>query len=335
MKSGNYFIKPKYSKKYLTLNEKGLMTLTDGKVTEFTVEISENNMITIGNSELKALLVPKSQTELIGIRGDKFDFKLIDICPNEFILAFQEVLALDTINDLVLLNKKNGNMSQIWTFEKVVDIDDMFKTFYEKCTHKKIPNDVKCYGRAIPNKTILGCCNYKDISDFYAKKIEANYVLVRGKKTKQILEIESDVLIGDPFLIAPFIYPKTAGSEAEFEAGFVGTNAPEGIHAIKYSTDDICSLIDEMVKCKVIVSEDIIPIILAHAYGIPALRLKLNYTQSFEFIDYYTAFDKLEFNEICEFKKEDLSQAYVPKDIKEVQENVKKAFDQVLGSSSA
>ena len=334
MESGNYFIKPKYSNRYLTLNERGLMTLIDGKITEFTVEISENNTATIGNSELKALLIPKSQTELVGISGDKFSFKLIDVCPNEYIIAFQKDVVLDTNNNLVLLNKQNGNMSQIWTFEKVTDIDEMFRAFYEKCTHKKIPNDVKCYGRAIPNKTILGCCNYKDISDFYAKKIEANYVLVRGKKTKRILEIESDVLIGDPFLIAPFIYPKTVGSEAEFEAGFVGTNAPEGIHAIKYSTDDICSLIDEMVKCKVIVSEGIVPIILAHAYGIPALRLKLNYTQSFEFIDYYSSFDKLEFNEISEFKKEDLSQAYIPKDIKEVQENVKKAFDQVLSSSS-
>lgn len=340
LEDGKYYIKTKTDEsKGLCVNERGFLTIdnivkgNDGYIFEVKKGQSEFEIL-VHHDDLKVLLIPKSPKEFNGIQGNTLKFKTPFLNKNECFLIFQEegMIVLDQyVEGIATLNKMNGSPSQLWIFEKVVEkvehfTDAVFKAFYKKHTGKDIPEEYQCYGDIKSGKKIIGACDYRGISSFYKKKPESEFILVRGNKTKKIHDLGENVLVGDPYLIAPYIYPKDTSSKPERDVFKV-----EEEHLSVMSIEE---LIDEIVKSKVVVSEELVPIILAHAYGVRAIRLKLNYDLSFEFIDYYSSYgddDGGGFEELTEkdFSKEDaMKKAYLP-DLSTLKENVKKVYEKI------
>lgn len=338
---GKYYIKTKTDcSKALCVNEKGFLTINDlvKEDDEYIFEVKKGGSeheITIHHNDLKVLLIPKSPKEFNGIQGDTIKFKAPLLGKNECFLIFQEegMIVLDhCIGNIATLNKMNGDPSQVWVFEKFVEkvehfTDAVFKAFYKKHTGKDIPEEYQCYGDIKSGKKIIGACDYRGIASFYKKKPDSEFILVRGKKTKKIHDLGEDVLMGDPYLLAPYIYPKDTTKEPERDIFKV----EEDLLTKGMSIDE---LIDEIVKSKVVVSEELVPIILAHAYGVRAIRLKLNYNLSFEFIDYYSSyggdgdggFEELTDSEYSE--AEAMKKAYLP-NLEALKENVKKVYEKI------
>ena len=79
-------------------------------------------------------------------------------------------------------------------------------------------------------------------------------------------------------------------------------------HIISMKTDNIESLIDEIVQCDLIVSSSLHGIVFSHAYGIPAYHIEFKdffKNGNFKFKDYYSGFEGLEYKKfIC--KNEDI-----------------------------
>lgn len=84
-------------------------------------------------------------------------------------------------------------------------------------------------------------------------------------------------------------------------------------------TDDIESLVDDIISCDIIVSSSLHGIIFSHSYGVPAYHVEFKDFYSngnFKFADYYSAFNRLQykkfkaddfnisFNEILKYDKE-------------------------------
>ena len=123
------------------------------------------------------------------------------------------------------------------------------------------------------------------------------YLAVRGKLTEKKLGITCGVY-GDPALLLPLLYnPKI---EKKYKVGFIphyaDKNHPfvnkikndEGVKIIDIK-QDYKTFIDEVLSCKDIVSSSLHGIIIAEAYGIPAMWLKLSdlvLGNGFKFMDY-------------------------------------------------
>ena len=131
---------------------------------------------------------------------------------------------------------------------------------------------------------------------------KAVFLGVRGFLTKKYLGLEN-VVIGDPALIMPIIYPVNA--KKKFKVGLIP-------HESEVSDIRVCSLISGDLNCKLILPNRTNPIevikdicdceyilssslhglILSDAYGIPNVRIKFNELDEFDdfkFKDYYSS----------------------------------------------
>lgn len=117
---------------------------------------------------------------------------------------------------------------------------------------------------------------------------------------QQNLNFMSQIAIGDPALLLPLVLPlkKTYNfkfgliphySEYEELKSLLG----DKIKLIKLQDGDVESITKEILSCQYIISTSLHGLIVAHAYGIPALwfensRLELN-THGFKFYDYFSS----------------------------------------------
>ena len=86
-------------------------------------------------------------------------------------------------------------------------------------------------------------------------------------------------------------------------------------------------LIDDICECECLLTEELVPMIIAHSYGIPAIRYRLDHELSFEFLDYYSCFEN-EIKEHTPFKNE-IKSMWVPKDIENLKRSIKAIFDSI------
>ena len=146
------------------------------------------------------------------------------------------------------------------------------------------------------------------------------YLAVRGEKTREILlkaGYECPSVYGDPALLMPKIYyPK---SSPKFKVGvilhwsqekFVDMFSHiEGVRLININRgyNEVTSFVDEVLSCESILSSSLHGLIIANAYGVPCVRLKIDGhsiaktegKDDFKFEDYLSGLN------LCKENKED------------------------------
>ena len=141
-----------------------------------------------------------------------------------------------------------------------------------------------------------GCREYND--KIAARDIKA----VRGRLTLEILQKNkfdiSKIKLGDPALLLPIFYtPKN--KEKIYKISVIPhykdfecfSHINQSYHIIDVRTFDVEKFIDEIYASEYILSSSLHGLILAHAYGIPALWIKYNDVRSseFKYLDYFSS----------------------------------------------
>lgn len=152
-----------------------------------------------------------------------------------------------------------------------------------------LPKGTRVWGAGFMNKS----------GRFKGGKIYA----VRGKLTEQKL-LKQGVLptgvYGDPALLLPLWLDKQVNKTVRLgiiphctEVDFFKKEYGERYHIIDFRTRDVVGVTCEIRSCEYILSSSLHGIIVAHAYGIPALWIKHGYinTDGFKFHDYFSSVD--------------------------------------------
>lgn len=121
---------------------------------------------------------------------------------------------------------------------------------------------------------------------------------VRGPKTrKKLLKLgkKCPEVYGDPAILMPQIY-MPGDSEKKYDVSVVlhykdkDMFIPDDVNKIDIITNDYEKFIDEIVQSKLIISSSLHGIILAEAYGVPAIYLNKDATSvSFKYEDWYNS----------------------------------------------
>lgn len=132
---------------------------------------------------------------------------------------------------------------------------------------------------------------------------------VRGKKSREYLlmhGVECPEVYGDPALLMPTIYNPQL--PLKWEVGIIphinDLNNPlikqmegeKGVHIIKFKNySDWHDVIDEIKKCRIILSSSLHGLILSDAYGIPNLWISVSNNiigGDFKFLDYFSGVER-------------------------------------------
>jgi len=126
---------------------------------------------------------------------------------------------------------------------------------------------------------------------------------VRGPKTKKALEsmgFHCPDTFGDPAILMPMLYHPEVEKTRPFavipqfyhECKF--REAHPDMHCISMNTDDYRSVISEILACKMVYTSSLHGIILAEAYGVPAVFFRgLHKSIDFKYMDYYASTGRL------------------------------------------
>lgn len=134
---------------------------------------------------------------------------------------------------------------------------------------------------------------------------KAKFLAVRGPKTrKRLLELGYQVpeIYGDPALLLPTLYP--ISGKPEYELGIIPHyvdyemisrlfSGKENVKVINLITDNVESVIDDIVSCKRILSTSLHGLIVPHAYGIPALWMKVSDKLAGDDVKFYDYFESV------------------------------------------
>jgi pyruvyltransferase len=198
--------------------------------------------------------------------------------------------------------------------------DSMVPWLVEKVSGVNIPysNPLSCNGPHL--FTIGSILQYSDKdctvwgSGFISEnsKIRTNsknleVLAVRGPLTAKKLKLECDIdvkVFGDPALLTP-LYIKNSVNKSNkigmiphyVDKSFIPSNyyKDNGIKFIDVETDDILDFCNLVRSCEIIISSSLHGIIIAEAFGIPAVWLKVGeriYGNEFKFHDYYLSTDR-------------------------------------------
>ena len=154
---------------------------------------------------------------------------------------------------------------------------------------------------------------------------------VRGPETKRRLAENgydvSKCLMGDPGVLMPLIYQPKEGEKKDYSV-ILHMAVDETVNnQIDILTDDWQKTIDEIYNSKLIISSSLHGIILAEAYGVPAILLdKMEFPDLFKYNDYYYSTGRKEYP-VCKSVEEAL-QLPIPKvpDLSQLQKNLLDSF---------
>lgn len=133
----------------------------------------------------------------------------------------------------------------------------------------------------------------------YDQKLSAKpkLLIVRGKLTADKLVeqgFRETWKLGDPGLFLPFVYKPNV--ETKYKLGVVPHYIDKDLVPTGYHTIDICQpvakVINSIVECEAIISSSLHGLIIAHAYGIPALWVEFSDNvagDGFKFLDYFSS----------------------------------------------
>lgn len=154
---------------------------------------------------------------------------------------------------------------------------------------------------------------------------------VRGPETMRRLEENgydvSKCKMGDPGVLMPFIYQPEEREKREYSVLIHMAVDKKVENQIDILTDDWQKTIDEIYNSKLIISSSLHGIILAEAYGIPAILLdEMEFPDLFKYNDYYYSTGRKEYP-ICKSVEEALKMP-VPEvpDLSHLQRNLLESF---------
>ena len=141
-----------------------------------------------------------------------------------------------------------------------------------------------------------GCREYDD-------KINArNIKAVRGLLSLEVLQKNncgiSNIKVGDPALLLPLFYtPQNKGKKYKiaviphYKDYECFSHINRSYHIIDVRTLNVETFIDEIYASEYVLSSSLHGLILAHAYGIPALWIRYNNVRSseFKYLDYFSS----------------------------------------------
>lgn len=156
---------------------------------------------------------------------------------------------------------------------------------------------------------------------------------VRGPKTKARLKENgydvSKCLFGDPGVLMPLIYKPKEKAKRKYSVVLHMARKKEvkADNQIDIMTDDWKATIDEIYNSELVISSSLHGIILAEAYGVPAIMLdKVEFSDHFKYQDYYLSTGRTEYP--CARSVEEALKMDIPKvpDVTELQNNLLKSF---------
>lgn len=131
------------------------------------------------------------------------------------------------------------------------------------------------------------------------------FTAVRGDETKRRLEelgFKAPEAVGDPALLMPILYYPKVEKRNEYTIGIIPHKIDfEDIHnkyascknlnIIDLQTSDVEFVINQVLFCDIVLSTSLHGVIVAHAYGVPALHFSLNKLlgDGTKFKDYYSS----------------------------------------------
>lgn len=125
-------------------------------------------------------------------------------------------------------------------------------------------------------------------------------MLKQQQKEGLFIKFQEPLVLGDPALLLPWLI--TTSNEKKYEIGIIPHFSEyeyfcriygKSYHIINLQSDDIEGVTSDITSCKYVLSSSLHGIIVAHAYGIPALWIEHtgleSYTKGFKFRDYFSA----------------------------------------------
>ncbi len=154
-------------------------------------------------------------------------------------------------------------------------------------------------GFNVINATVWGSGMFKNKEyENRIKKSKYDIRAVRGPETKKQLEsfgLKCPDIMGDPAILLPLFYKPNISPTKDFAiiprflTGFENYKTKYPDNVLDIETNKWQSFVDELLLCKVVISSSLHGIILADAYGIPAILLDAgDFNRSkFKYNDYY------------------------------------------------
>lgn len=117
---------------------------------------------------------------------------------------------------------------------------------------------------------------------------------VRGPLTAEVLKkagYKCPDAYGDPSVLMPLLY-RTENLDKKYQVSLIAhykdaVTAPDDFHRIDIRTKNYRRVIDEITASELIISSSLHGIILAEAYGIPAVFLNQNHSRDLELMKYH------------------------------------------------
>jgi len=208
------------------------------------------------------------------------------------------------------LVEKISQKEAVWSKPSKFSIHDFFSPIYVTIGSILTHVNKKCivWGSGIVSK------------EYPIKKGE--FLAVRGPQTRNhLIKQGYDVpeVFGDPALLLPKYY--NPNIEKEYASGIIPHYSDynkvkdfykddNSILLIDLMTDDVDKTTDEILKCRKIVSSSLHGIIVAHAYGIPAVWQKFSgniFGDDIKYQDYFESVDIKPYRPIVFNKRMDIS----------------------------
>lgn len=142
-----------------------------------------------------------------------------------------------------------------------------------------------------------GVLSFGVLKEIYEKSVyrKLDIRAVRGPITRAVLEnagYHVPKLYGDPGILMPLIYPAECKKPAAPYTVIphyldVGNCVSEGYEYVDILTSDYPAVIDRIVNSRRVISSSLHGIILAEAYGVPAVLLNYHKIDLLKYYDYY------------------------------------------------
>ena len=184
------------------------------------------------------------------------------------------------------------------------------------------------------NATIWGSGLLKGKLFWWRKFRKFDIRSVRGPLTRDLLlknGYDCPEVYGDPAILLPLMYmPKEIEKKEDYL--FIANHAvySKGEHTLSPITESYESFVDKLVSAKRVVSSSLHGIILAEAYGIPAIMIHEPVVGEFKFKDYYYSTGRYDYPMASSLEEALTLESPALPDFEEMQKNIMSAFPKDL-----